>query len=248
MPAFSCLGLVFVAKRPGGPHLVAMTTTRCLMVSLCLSAAAPVLADPMPCPGGSITVDAGSDALRTTLCQSAETLLAGLAACHLPQQRPINIVAVDEVAHPFATCLAAFDCDYDRIRLVVRDDYTGLVAPDDPYANFPPDILLHTLLSHELTHALIEQNSAGREVPLVDHEYMANALELEQMAPEWRQAILDYAMLEEPNDSRIDIWIYRLEPRRFAANAWLHFIQPENGCDLVGRLVSGEASFEDDKP
>ncbi|AHM03800.1 hypothetical protein roselon_01415 [Roseibacterium elongatum DSM 19469] len=219
-----------------------------LIATLFLLAAVPGSAQPVACPTGTLTVDAGSDALRGSLCQSAETLLARLADCGLPQQRPINIVEVDTVAHPFADCLAAYDCAFDRIRLVVRDDYGDLVAADDPYMSFPPEVLIHTLLSHELTHALIEQNSADREVPLIDHEYIANALELELMDPAWRQTILDHAMLDRPSDSRIDIWIYRMSPRRFAANAWLHFRQADNGCALIGRLLSGEVSFDAAKP
>ena len=75
----------------------------------------------------------------------------------------------------FATCLAAYDCDYDRIRIVVRNDYAGLVEPEDPYARFPADVMVETLLIHEITHALIDQNAEAKQVPLVDHEYIAAA-------------------------------------------------------------------------
>jgi hypothetical protein len=134
---------------------------------------------------------------------------------------------VEEVAHPVATCLAAFDCAHDRVRIVVRDSYADLVEPGDPYALIPPDVLVRTLMFHEITHALIEQNAAGREVPAVDHEYIAAAMELEHMDPAWRQTLLDHARLDAPAEGRINIWIYRLEPRRFAANAWLHFRLPQ---------------------
>jgi hypothetical protein len=175
----------------------------------------------------------------------AQGAVSSISACRLPQQRPIRIEVVDEIDHPFATCLAAFDCDYDRIRIVVRQSYEHLVEPDDPYASFPPEVLVRTLLFHEISHALIEQNSRSRDVPLVDHEYIAAAMELANMEPTWREAILRFAALEAPAEGRINIWTYRLNPRRFAANAWLHFALPENGCDLVGRLVGGAATFDD---
>jgi hypothetical protein len=153
---------------------------------------------------------------------------------------------VDDIAHPFAVCLAAYDCDFDRVRVVGRQDYSDLVGPGDPYAEFPSAVLVRTLLSHELTHALIQHTAMGAEVPLIDHEYTAAAMELELMEPQWRDLILDYSGLDGPSESRIDIWIYRLEPRRFAANAWLHFSAPGNGCDLVLRLVRGDFSFDGD--
>jgi hypothetical protein len=196
------------------------------------------------CPYVGISVKAATPDQAERICEFAQEAVSLISSCHLPQQRPIRIEVVDEIAHPFAICLAGFDCDYDRIRIVVRDSYTALVEPEDPYADFPPEALVRTLLFHEITHALIEQNSADREVPLVDHEYIAAAMELEHMDPALRETILHYANLETPADGRVNIWIYRLDPRRFAANAWLHFRLPRNGCDLVERLVTGDASFD----
>lgn len=169
-----------------------------------------------------------------------------MTACTLGQTRPIRIDVVDEVPHPFATCLAAFDCDYDRVRIVIREDYAGLVEPEDPYAQLPLEVLVRALLTHELGHALIFQTAEGREVALTDHEYIAAAMELEQMPAEWRAMILDAAGFTAPAEGRINIWIYRMSPRRFAANAWLHFSQPGNGCALVSDLVAGRRSLEAD--
>lgn len=196
------------------------------------------------CYGGGITVEASTEDEERLLCDIAGEAVTAMASCFLPQVRPIYIEATDRIDHPFATCLAAFDCDFDRIRIVMRDSYAGLVEPGDPYADFPVDVLVRTLLLHEIAHALIEQNSEGREVPPVDHEYIAAAMELAHMDPAWRDLILAEANLDAPAESRVNIWIYRLAPRRFAANAWLHFQQPQNGCALVGRLVSGAASFD----
>jgi hypothetical protein len=197
------------------------------------------------CQNEGITVEAGTYDQAQMLCDMAQEAVVSVSWCSLPQQRPIRIEVVEEIDHPFATCLAAYDCDYDRIRIVVRDDYASLVEPDDPYASFPPEVLLRTLLFHEIAHALIEQNSPDREVPLVDHEYIAAAMELSNMDAAWRDTIMSYSALEVPAEGRVNIWIYRLDPRRFAANAWLHFAMPQNGCDLVGRLIAGEATFDD---
>lgn len=205
--------------------------------------AMPGLAGERRCEGSDIIVEAPDPGLGQSLCAMAQEAIDTFSSCNLPQLRPVVIDVVDEIVHPHASCLAAYDCALDRIRIVVRDSYEGLVEPDDPYASFPPAILLRTLLIHEMSHALIEQNTPGRDVALVDHEYVAAAMELESMPPEWRERVLDYSLIGAPSLSRIDIWIYRLEPRRFAANAWLHFRLPESGCDLIGALVDGSRSF-----
>lgn len=220
-----------------------MLRSTVMRAALAVFVASVAAAEPVPCRDPAIRVEA-PEALRARICAEAEAALGALAACNLPLRRPILIDVVDEVLHPMSTCLGAYDCADDRIRLVVRDDYSALVAPGDPYAAIPGSVLLGAILTHETTHALVEQNAGGRVVPLVDHEYIAAAMELERLPEEWREVILADAGLAAPSEGRIDIWIYRLAPRRFAANAWLHFRLPGNGCALVGRLLSGEESFE----
>jgi hypothetical protein len=220
--------------------------TATLSILAACALVAPLAAQPVACPAGGFDITGADPALAVSLCHAAEEAAAALEACNLPQRSPLTIEVVDEIAHPFGTCLAAYDCAYSRIRLVLREDYTDLVDPDDPYAAMPRDVLHGTLLTHEITHALVEQNTPGREVPLIDHEYIAAAMELDHLPPEWRGAILDYAGLDAPATGRINIWIYRIAPRRFAANAWLHFAAPGHGCDLIGELLAGTVTFEDE--
>lgn len=224
-----------------------MHRPRSALAGVLLAALAPHAAaqsDDLICPGTQLTIVGADPAVAADLCGLAERTVAALGACHLVQSRPITIEVVEGIEHPFGTCLAAFDCDYDRVRLVIRDEYSGLIEADDPYAALPSAVLVETLLTHELTHALIWQTTDGGPVPLVDHEYIAAAMELEQMDPRWREAVLADAGLNGPALGRINIWIYRLEPRRFTANAWLHFHQPEAGCALIGELLAGTRSFD----
>ncbi|NKX45752.1 DUF6639 family protein [Roseicyclus persicicus] len=218
--------------------------SRTIPLLVALIGVGPAAADDIACPGAAVTIRGAAPEIAARLCDSAGTAIAGLTACGLSQRRPITVEVVPVVYHPFAICLAAFDCDYDRVRLVLRDDYAGLVAEDDPYALLPPDRLVAALLSHELAHALVWQTAEGRAVPLVDHEYIAAAMELEGMAPETRQTVLDATGLTGADEGRVNIRTYRLEPRRFAANAWLHFREDGNGCALIAGLVAGTRSFE----
>ncbi|MBF9059635.1 hypothetical protein HKCCSP123_10625 [Rhodobacterales bacterium HKCCSP123] len=216
------------------------------LAALVLALAGPAAAQVTDCAEGQVAIGGAPPALAEDLCRISHEAITTMTACSLGQTRPIRVDVVDEVPHPFATCLAAFDCDYDRVRIVIRDDYAGLVEAADPYAQLPPEVLVRTLLTHELAHALVFQTAAGREIALTDHEYIAAAMELEQMHPEWRALVLDAAGFTAPAEGRINIWIYRMSPRRFSANAWLHFKAPGNGCALVGDIIAGRRSFETD--
>lgn len=79
-------------------------------------------------------------------------------------------------------------------------------------------------------------------VPRIDHEFIANALERAALAPEHRKTLLDAAGIEPPISAEmIDVFIYGLAPRRFAAAAYLHF--KESGCETITQILHGTATF-----
>jgi hypothetical protein len=157
---------------------------------------------------------------------------------------PLKIEVVGTFSHPIGECLAYFDCALDLVRITEPSLYGELLDPEVIYARLPSDIALRALLTHELTHALLEQTAGDRDPALVDHEYVAAAMELELMDPEWRDVVIASAPVSlPPKPGLIDMMIYGFAPRRFAVNAWQHFSLPENGCGLVRRITEGEATF-----
>jgi hypothetical protein len=204
--------------------------------------AAPLAAGPCADPG--FTVVAEDAALGARLCALAPEIRDDLAACGLQQARPLTIEVVPETAHRLGRCLAWFDCDRDTIRLADPARYGDLLDAANPYAALPADVLLEAALTHEMAHALAGQGAGDSPLALVDQEYIAAALELERMATEWRAVLIAAAPAPlPPAPGLIDIWIYGLEPRRFATNAWQHFSLPENGCALIRRVVAGETTL-----
>lgn len=200
-------------------------------------------ADPVVCAEGGFSV-AGADAAQAVaICATVDGLRRVLEGCGLPQARPLLVEVVAEVQHPVATCFATFDCHHDLIQVLDPSLYADLIAPAEPYARLPADVVLRALLSHELAHALAAQ-SAVRVLSPVDQEYIAAAMELDTMEPRWRRVYLDAVGPDaQPSAGLVDIWIYALAPRAFAANAWHHYALPGNGCDLIRRIVAGETSF-----
>lgn len=207
----------------------------------------PLAADEtLICPDGQIIVEGPESDLGGQICQSADRIRTELLECGLRQTRPLKIKIVDELSHQIGNCLAWFECDQDTIRLTNPARYGTVVDADSPYSELPSHVLLDSALTHELVHALVYQSAEGREIALVDHEYIAAALELELMEPQWRDVLIAAAPVSlPPKPGLIDIWIYGMAPRKFATNAWQHFRMPQNGCDLVRRILSGESTLSE---
>ncbi len=206
--------------------------------------AGPGFGNGLTCPGGDLAVAADDPALSRGICDMAARARRALGGCGLEQTAPLTIEVVEALSHPMGRCLATFDCDYGRIRVTHPSRYSDQSDGIGAYALLPPDVLLEVLIRHELTHALVFQNAAGREVPLVDQEYIAAAMELEHLDPVWRSVLLEAAPVDLPaKPALISAWIYGMAPRKFATNAWQHFSEPGNGCAFVRRIVRGEVSF-----
>lgn len=201
-------------------------------------------AESEPCEGSLFIVDVGNADLHQRICKLASTLRAELEQCQLSQSRLLRIEVVPDLSHPLGNCLSYFDCDYDLIRLTDPAKYSERLDPETAYGLVPPDVTLQALLTHELAHALLSQTAEPRAIDMVDQEYVAAAMELELLDPEWREVFVKAAPVSlPPKVGLIDAFIYGMAPRKFAVNAWQHFSLPENGCDLIGRIARGETTF-----
>ena len=211
---------------------------------LSLALAIPVHANPLDCGGGDFTIEAPTEDLTATICAALLDARAALQDCGLEQTRPIAVEVTPGISHPIGECLSYFECDFDVIRVIDPAALPEALDPGDAYAVLPPEVLLTSLLTHELVHALVTQSAGDRRIDIVDQEYIAAALELETMAPDWRDALIRAAPVSlPPKDSLIDILIYGMAPRKFATNAWQYFQAEDDGCARVREIVAGRFSF-----
>ena len=217
------------------------------LVAVVLATLAPIgTADPLPCADPMFRVETTDSVAHNLICAAASEAVPALATCGLVPTEPIEIATVEGPIHGFARCLAYFDHDLGRIEIVEPALLCDNLDADDPYAHLPNDVVFGSMLTHELAHALVQQNSEGRVVSLVDHEYIANALELAALDPQHRKTLLDAAGITPPVSTKvIDLLIYGLAPRRFAAAAYLHF--EAFGCDTITGILDGTMTFQVDR-
>lgn len=210
---------------------------------LCLAADEAAVAAGQDCDT-LIRVETADTRLATEICEAARSTLSVAGTCGLVQTEPVTIRVAAQVVHGLDACLSHYDCSRSEITLTTPSELDAAIGPGDAYRVLPSAVVLKNLVSHELAHALADQSSGEVMLAGVDQEYIAAAFELEAMDPDWREALLiASAKSREPRPGLISAGIYALAPRAFAANAWLHFHQPGEGCATIMRLLKGSQSF-----
>lgn len=216
------------------------------IAALVFSPAQVGLAEPSPCPHEEMfSVDSPRPALTDKLCDMVGDIREKLVACGLVQEEAIGIEIVAREDHSLGACLAQFDCRKNLIRITDPDSFSRELNEDDPYTGLSSDAVLRALLTHEMAHALLFQSTSGYEIALVDHEYVAAAMELDFLDAASRDLLLLASPISLPPDpALLSAFVYAAAPRKFAVIAWQHFNLPGNGCSLISRIVSREFSFK----
>jgi hypothetical protein len=229
-----------------------MTWLRKSLVAACLLLATAVpsfvlaSSDLLICDGGKLLVHSTSPEDAELACMLAMKAKERIVKCGLKQSRPINIFVTQEIEHTIGECLATYDCSNDILRVIDPALISGSLEAEDPYAVLPTEILFQAVISHEMAHALLEQSSTGVDLAFVDHEYVAAAMELDILEPQWRQALIDAAPVSlPPKEGLISALIYGFEPRKFATNAWQYFDSEPDGCERIRRIATGDFTFSD---
>jgi hypothetical protein len=216
------------------------------LLGLLIGAPVGAAAGTFPCGDDQLSVVADlpeTAALACGLARNARDLIAG---CGLPQVRPVRMVLVQRIEHDSAECLGAYDCASEVIRVIepaaIPAEVEGLV----PYDLLPVEVVFQAVIAHELAHALLDQAAGGREIAFVDQEYVAAVMELETMAPEWREVYIAAAPVSlPPKTGLISAMIYGFEPRKFAVNAWQFFRAEPDGCERIRDIAAGTFTFGD---
>lgn len=217
---------------------------RLAFLVLALSAL-PSFAEPRVCPDAMITVEANEDQKAEMVCASVERAKALLESCGLTQLSPIRVAIVERAVHPaFGECMATYDVRNQCLQVTEPDRLPELLGDRDTRSLLPTDVLFAAIITHEIAHALVHQSTAERVVSAADQEFIANALEMESIDPEWRELLLAADPVNPSGDAGlVSSGIYVLAPRVFANNAWRLFRREGNGCTLVQKIVLGTYTF-----
>lgn len=216
-----------------------------VLCSLC----GPALSDEVTCADGRAKVWTQHKELAARVCAVASDGIDQLTACNLRQTRPVRISILDRLEAANAECVGRYLCHAGRIEILSPKAMQDAIQPDSAYHDLPGMEVFDSFLVHELAHALIHQTLDGQSGSVAQNEYVAYAMQLASIPPETREALIaPYRKSEGVSLEELNGFILGFAPDRFAARAWLHFSEPQNGCDFVSRILEGTVLFGEAYP
>jgi hypothetical protein len=201
-------------------------------------------AQPLQCAGSNVVVEADDPADREAGCRGAEAAAAFLAASGLDTQVPIRITFVESLP-PSVGALPAVGCyvrSEDRVYVLSFARCQRRKLDHDVIIDRPVHV---GLVTHEVAHAIVRSDPRGGTLGLVAHEYIAYVAMYEAMPPGRRSQVL----AQIPGDGfeselHINSFVYAVDPVRFGAQAYRHYLKPGIGQSFLASLLNGQVVLD----
>lgn len=219
-----------------------------LWVSLIATLVAwPVGAETVQCSGAPIEVTGASPGLISRTCATATRTEALLKRCGLPAlDGPIEILIVDDAG---PDCIAVYHCGEDRIEILAPQEIERQWDPLGAFGFLPIEAYFHSVLVHELSHAIYDRVPCRFETCIATGEYLAYALQVLSLEPQERLDFEARSAIERPiSEEELNAFLLYVAPNRFAQKAWAHLMQQDDACAFLGQLARGEVYFDQDEP
>ena len=195
------------------------------------------------CGGGGVVVHAADHADARLACDGAADAIGFLAAQGLDVSGEVAIDVVQRL--PAAAGASAAGCYLDPERRVLVLSFAEF-RKFKTWLNLPIDARIYrSLVSHEVAHAVAACNFRIARPSIQAKEYIAYVTMFATMAPGQRELVL--AQFPGPGfegDWQMGTTVYMLDPLRFGAQAYRHFLNPGNGRDYLHAILAGKVLIE----
>ncbi|WP_068115334.1 DUF6639 family protein [Tropicimonas marinistellae] len=198
------------------------------------------------CDTPLVTVETADGDLHRRLCEIVASALPRLEECQLKLVSAVSIGFADSLhlGSPDQICFGNYHQRTDRIELLKPPAFERFHNRSEVWAAIPVTEHFDSIVVHELTHALVDQTAPATQSCTADQEYIAYAMQVASLSDSSRTTLINRVGVSTPtSDDEINSVILGLSPAAFAVNSWLHFSQPENGCDVVRKIIRGETTF-----
>lgn len=212
----------------------------------CANTFAPANAGGFPCKTPLVLVDTEDRELHGRICKTVESALPRLAECKLTLVDPILISFTEQLdlGSPELVCFGRYHLRKDRIELLKPTAFERSHSSSKLWAPIPMSEHFDSVVVHEFTHALLDQATLKEQTCRADDEYIAYAMQMASLSESTRVALIASVAVSAPTSTEeINSTILNISPVAFAIKSWLHFSQPENGCDFVEKIIRGETTF-----
>ena len=210
----------------------------CLFGGWMLAAFSVDAAD-LRCSAESVVVHASDPREAEIVCEGASDAVGFLHSQGLDTGEQIDIDVVetlpDGVPPATAGCYAH---EERRVYLLTptKFEQQAMLAHSPGYLDY------HSLITHEVGHAVAGCNFAVPKPTIQAHEYVAYVTMLSTMPDAARERMLgDFAGDGFDTEQQITATIYLMAPQWFGAQVYRHYLKPGNGQAFLSKVLAGKA-------
>jgi hypothetical protein len=206
-------------------------------------AAAPA---PARCPQGNVVIEAADAHDFETGCRGAAAAAEFLAASGLDGGIPIEISFVDVMPESVAasSSVGCYVRAKSRIYVLTFARCQQRRLAHDVAIDRPVHI---GLVAHEVAHRIVAGNVREVRLSTVAQEYIAYVTMYATMPEDPRQRVLGQIPGDGfDSDVQINLTVYLIDPVRFGAQSYRHYLKPGVGRTFIASVLNGQALREDE--
>jgi len=192
------------------------------------------------CADLPVQVISAPASLSPDTCLAAAAALRFLERYQLRPKRQILVEIVDEPldaeGHPI---YGSYDYHADRVKIMSMSAINQYIAVPTMYDEPFNEEQYRGVVAHELTHAVVQHNTALDRVSNAAQEYLAHATQLGVLQPALRERIIAAAGVGpwKSNDVISEIYM-AFAPNRFAVKCYLHLTQLSSVQPFIRLLLT----------
>lgn len=216
-----------------------------LSAALCGSVLAATPA-PARCPQGNAVVEAADARDFETGCRGAAAAAEFLAASGLDVGIPIEISFVDVMPDSVAgtPAVGCYVRARSRIYVLTFARCRQRRLAHDVTIDRPVHI---GLVAHEVAHRIVAADVREVRLSTVAQEYIAYVTMYATMPEIPRQRVLRQIPGDGfDSDAQINATVYLIDPVRFGAQAYRHYLKPGLGRSFIASVLNGQVLVEDE--
>lgn len=167
-----------------------------------------------------------------------------LQSCGIEARSALKIEIVQELVLPEGRAYGCFDRSTEVIQLLTLDRCAERLKSDDSRPGLDATDYFRSIAVHEVAHGILSQQESAADLPLIAHEYLAYALQIDSMTPSSRQALLK--PLHDRGGLSIKLpheILLMMNPVAFGAISYLHFKNSSDQCATIKSVLRGEVIF-----
>jgi len=201
----------------------------------------PVAAEFVLCNNPNVEVAAHTSEIEKEACTASELAIEFLSKYGLKTKHQIRISIVEQPIHNHSySAYGSYDSRNDLVQ-VMSPQAIHQLTPSPQMNNQTLDLIrFHGIVAHEVTHALILQNSqvSPMTVGIAAQEYLASVTQMSIMPPEIRDKVIRSANVGpwESGDVISNTYM-EIAPVRFAVKSYLHFQKLPVPAKFVDELL-----------